>query len=202
MARSGRYFFTKRLAEADLPVIYFRQGTDGEDQLLIDPHEMSADHTKSVTLLDVSEDGTRLAYGIRQGGEDEIAVGLFDVDRRRDLEDRLPKSRYFTVSLKRDNSGFFYTSYGPEGPRVVYHPMGGRHGEDTEIFGSGYGPGKIIAAELSGDGQKLLITVMHGSAARKTEIYVKDVAADGPVTPIVNDVEARRRSTSKRRTFR
>ena len=174
-ARKGRYFFTKRLAEADLPVIYFRQGRSGEDQVLIDPHDMSADHTISVTLLDVSEDGTQLAYGVRHGGEDEIAVRLFDVEGRRELKDRLPKSRYFTVSLKKDNSGFFYTSYGPEGPRVFHHPLGGRPGDDAEIFGSGYGPGVIIAAGLSDDGQDLLVTVMHGSAARKTEIYIKDV---------------------------
>ena len=189
--RNGRYFFTKRLAEADLPVIYFRQGRGGEDQVLIDPHGMSADRTVSVTILDVSDDGKRLAYGIRQGGADEIALRLFDVDQRRDLEDRLPTGRYFTVSLKKDNSGFFYSSYGPEGPRVFYHPLGGHPGDDTEIFGSRYGPGVIIAAGLSHDGQKLLVTVMHGSAARKTEIYVKEVSTDGPVSAIVNDIEAR-----------
>jgi prolyl oligopeptidase len=36
-----------------------------------------------------------------------------------------------------------------------------------------------------------LISVLHGAAASKIELYVKDVLADGPITPLVTDLEAR-----------
>src|SRR6266516_2501255 len=49
----GRYFFTKRLADQDLPVLYVRKGAAGRDEVLLDPHTMSADHTTSIQLFDV-----------------------------------------------------------------------------------------------------------------------------------------------------
>ena len=83
--RNGRYFFSKRLTDQELFVIYMRKGLKGEDQVLIDPHPMSPDRTTSVNLQAVSRDGTLLAYGVRQGGEDEIAIKLLDVETRKRL---------------------------------------------------------------------------------------------------------------------
>ncbi|MGH7908808.1 MAG: prolyl oligopeptidase family serine peptidase, partial [Candidatus Acidiferrales bacterium] len=46
--RKGRYFFSKRGVDQDLFVVYLRQGLEGKDEVLIDPHGLSADHTTSV----------------------------------------------------------------------------------------------------------------------------------------------------------
>jgi len=189
--RGGRYFFSKRLKDQDLFVIYMREGLDGEDQVLIDPHTWSEDHRTSATMLGVSDDGKILIYGIRQGGEDELEVQFFDVDKREDLPDGLPKGRYFGISLQPDNSGFFYTRFTWQGSRVLYHEMGSDPANDEMIFGEGYGPDKIVGAGLSEDGRYLGIIVMHGSAGSKTEMYYKDVENDGPIETIVNDIEAR-----------
>jgi prolyl oligopeptidase len=189
--RGGRYFFAKRRADQEQFVIYMRKGRQGPEEVVIDPHPWSPDHTTSVTLLDVSHDGTVLAYGVRQGGEDEITVRLFDVDARRDLPDVLPKGRYFGLSLVPDKSGFYYTRHTPEGPRVYFHKRGEDPARDREIFGRGYGVDKIITAELSDDGRYVLFTVSHGAGARRTEIYLQDAARGGPILPVVNDIEAR-----------
>ena len=189
--RNGRYFFSKRLTDQELFVIYMRKGLKGEDQVLIDPHPMSPDRTTSVNLQAVSRDGTLLAYGVRQGGEDEIAIKLLDVETRKDLPDRLPKARYFGIVLKPDNSGFYYTRFGAEGPRVYYHAMGKDPADDRVIFGKGYGPEKISFATLSEDGRHLLIHVVHGSSALRTEIYYQNTAQRGPIVPVVNDIEAK-----------
>jgi prolyl oligopeptidase len=167
----GRYFFSKRLANQDLAVIYVREGLTGKDEVLIDPHGLSKDKTTSVNLMSVSDDGKLLAYGIRQGGEDEVAVQLFDVDARKDMADKLPRARYFGVSIRPDRKGFYYTRFGKEGPRVHYHIMGNGPKDDPEIFGKGYGPEKIISASLSENGKHLLISVMYGSAPKKIELY-------------------------------
>ncbi|MFQ5709157.1 MAG: prolyl oligopeptidase family protein [bacterium] len=191
LARHGRYFFTKRLADQDLSVIYMRQGLRGEDQVLIDPHGMSADHTTSVNLQTVSNDGTLLVYGIRQGGEDEISVHILDIDKKQELPDRLPRARYFGISVLPDNSGYYYTRFGPKGPRIYFHKMGTDPGKDRLIFGEGYDSGKIIFARLSDDGRYLLIHVLYGSAASKTEVYFQNLASGGQITPVVNDIDAR-----------
>jgi len=189
--RRGRYFFSKRRADQDIAVLYMRRGREGKDEVLIDPHPMSADRTTTVDIADVSDDGTLLAYVVRQGGEDEVEIRLRDVDARKDLLDRLPRARYAGISLKPDKSGFYYARQTDDGPRVYYHAIGADPANDGELFGKGYGPEKFIGAYLSEDGRYLLIVVYHGSAAMKTEVYVQDVAREGPITPIVNDVEAR-----------
>jgi len=188
---NGRYFFAKRLANQELFVIYMRQGLTGADQVLIDPHQMSPERTTSVDLLDVSRDGRLLAYEVRQGGQDEVEVRLLEVAFRKDLPDRLPKARYFGVALKPDRTGLYYARHGTEGPRVYYHALGQNPAGDAEIFGKGYGPEKIITAGLSEDGRYLLLHVIYGSAADKTEVYYQDLAQHGPIIPVVNDIPAR-----------
>jgi prolyl oligopeptidase len=189
-ARNGRYFFTRRLGDQDLSVIYMREGLDGEDVVLVDPHPMDPEHMLSVTLLAVSDDGSLIAYGLREGGEDEVTVRIFDVDLGEDTGEYLPKGRNSDISIQRDNGGFYYSHYEDEADRVYYHLMGTDPAEDVLIFGEGYGPGVGAGAEISEDGRYLLLTVYHGSAARKTEIYYQDLAAGGPIRPIVNDIDA------------
>ncbi|MGH9862237.1 MAG: prolyl oligopeptidase family serine peptidase [Candidatus Acidiferrales bacterium] len=189
-ARAGRYFFTQRKANQDLPVIYLRQGMQGKDEVLIDPHPMSADHRTSVSLLEVSQDGRLVAYGIRQGGEDEVAIRLMNVDTRQDLADQLPRARYFGLSLKPDQSGLYYTRFEKEGPRVYYHAMGADPGGDKQIFGEGYGPEIIVDVNLSDDGRYLVLEVARGASSDKSEIYFQDLARGGPMRPLVKDVEA------------
>jgi len=188
--RGGRYFFTHRLATQDLPVLSMRRGLAGEDEVLVDPHPLSPDHTISVSFLDVSNDGTLLAYGTRQGGEDETSVTLLDLETRKELPDRLPRARYFGISITPDKSGLYYSKFGKEGSRIYYHRMGSDPTTDQLLFGEGYGPEKIVVAGLSEDGRWLLITVYYGSATDQSEVYVQDVAARGAITPIVNDVKA------------
>jgi prolyl oligopeptidase len=189
--RNGCYFFEKRLADQDQAVLYMRKRVEGNDEVLVDPNPLSPDHTTSVDLLSVSRDGRLLAYGLRSGGEDETTLALLDVESRRDLPDHLPKARYFGVRIKPDDSGFYYTRFGAEGSRVYYHAMGTDPAKDSEVFGKGYAPDKIIFASLSEDGHYLTIHVLHGSAADRTEVYCQDLAEHGPLVPIVNDVAAR-----------
>jgi prolyl oligopeptidase len=191
--RRGRYFFYKRAAGQDLPIVCLRKGISGQDEVLIDPLPLSPDHSVSVALLEVSDDGTLVAYGVRQGGEDEVAVRFLDVNTRKELSDSLPRARYSGLSLTNDRKLLYYARQEKEGPRVYVHTMGTDSTKDEKIFGDGYGPGKGIGVGLSENGRFLQITVSHGSAAVKTEVYVRDLSGKGPgpITPIVNDVEAR-----------
>jgi prolyl oligopeptidase len=189
--RGNRYFFARRAASQELPVLYVRKGSKGKDEVLIDPHPMSRDHTVSVGLQDVSSDGRLVAYGVRSGGEDEVVVRLMDVDTRKGLDDQLPKARYSGVSITPDRAAVYYSRQTREGPRVFLHSIGTDPANDKEIFGSGYGPEKIIGVDLSEDGKYLLIVVAHGSAARKVELYVQNLQAKSPIQLIVNDIDAR-----------
>ncbi len=189
--RNGHYFFFKRAANQALQVLYVRRGLRGRDEVLIDPHPLSPDHSLSLTLMDVAEDASLVAYGLRRGGEDEVELRLFDVRNRRDLPDRIERGRLGSVNLLPDNSGFYYTRFTPEGTRVFYHKLGTDPASDPVIFGEGLGREKTVSCSLSEDGRWLAFTVNEGSASRKTEIYLQDRTRGGPPQPLVKDIEAR-----------
>jgi len=195
IARNGRYFFLKRPADQDLSVLYMRAGLAGREEVLIDPQPMSSEHTTSINLLNVSNDGRMLIYGVRQGGEDEISIRLLNVEAKENFRDRLPRARYFafgpdSVPLKPDKSGFYYSKMTNEGPRVFYHALGTEPENDPEIFGKGYGADKLMVANLSEDGRYLIILVAYGSGTERSEVYIQDLREHGPIVPVVNDLQA------------
>ena len=195
IGRNGRYFFLKRPADQDLSALYMRAGLAGREEVLIDPQPMSQEHTTSINLLNISDDGRMLIYGVRQGGEDEISIRLLNVDAKENLRDRLPRARYFafgpdSVPLKPDKSGFYYSKMTKDGPRVFYHVMGMEPEKDAEIFGKGYGADKLMVANLSEDGRYLIILVAYGSGTERSEVYIQDLREHGPIVPVVNDLQA------------
>jgi len=101
----GRYFFSKLLAGQDLSGIYVRQGISGSDEVLVDPLPWATDHSASAVIMAVSRDGKLLAYGRREGGQDEVTVHILDVDTRKELSDVLPSADYGSVEITDDQSG-------------------------------------------------------------------------------------------------
>ena len=184
--RGGRYFYSKRRADQDLFVLYVREGIDGEDRVLIDPHPMSPDHTISVSYLDISRDGRLVVYAVRDGGVDEVSIHLRDVDTGTDLDDMLPAARYGQVNLTPDKTGFYYERFGDVTPRVMFHALGTDPSADSQLFGDGYELHHIPVSLLSDDGHWLLVHVIEGSSG-PTEIHLKDLTTAAPFTTLIKD---------------
>ncbi|HKI96215.1 MAG TPA: prolyl oligopeptidase family serine peptidase [Gemmatimonadales bacterium] len=184
--RGDRYFFTRKAADQDLSVIYMREGADGTDIPLVDPNTMEAGVPLSVHMVEVSEDGKLLAYGIRHGGEDETVTRFYDVPARRVLAEALPKMRVESFSFTPDDKAFFYSRATNAGPRLYYHAFGWPADSAQLVFGDGITPDKYIGSTLSTDGRWLLITVAIGTSGGN-QLYLKDVAHDGPVLPMVTE---------------
>jgi prolyl oligopeptidase len=189
--RDGRFFYRKRAADQEQFVIYTRQGDAGKEEVLIDPNPMSADHSTNVEIMDVSKDGDLLAYGIRSGGKDETELHLRNVAAKHDLADVLPARVYFDVSFLPDRSGFYYATMLDDGPRVRFHKVGTKTEADADVFGKGYGKDVVVVGDPSEDGRHLVIHVFHGSAADKVEIWVQDLKENGPIKPVIKDLDAR-----------
>ena len=187
--RGGRYFFTMRLPEQDQAVLYYRPGVNGANQVLVDPGE-GGDHTTTVNLLSITPDGKLIAYALRHGGKDEVAPHLMDVDSRKLLPDAFPEARYFGFSLLPDKSGVYYAKEVKERNRVFFHKMGSDTAQDAELFGADIPANKILSARVSEDGRYLLINVAQFGAGNPSEIYVKNLAANGAILPITKDLGA------------
>jgi prolyl oligopeptidase len=59
------YFFRKRLRSQEQPSIYFREGADGDDHLLIDPSIRRTGDCTAVKPVRVSADGSLLLYEVK-----------------------------------------------------------------------------------------------------------------------------------------
>ena len=185
--QDGRYFLFKKRAADDLSILYVRQGLNGKDEVLIDPHTLSADHTTDIGLLDASSGGKFIVYSIRRGGQDETELHVMDVDKRKDV-DQLPHGLYRGVSIRKDGSGFYYNLQRRDtGIRVFYHAIGTEPSKDVEVFGKDYGRDKWIGGSVSEDGKYMLFGVQHGWA--RNEVYLQKLP-DGPIQTIVNDIDA------------
>jgi prolyl oligopeptidase len=188
--RNGVYVFEKRRADQELFVLYVRRGRDGQDEVLVDPHPLSADHSTSVLIEDLSHDGSLAAYGVRAGGQDEVEIHFIDTATRKELSDQLPRAMYESLAIEPSKRGAYYSVLTPKGGRIFHHAMGTPASADQLVFGEAYGSDKELEASVSDDGRYLLINVAYGSGSVRTDLYVKDLRNGGPIRPIVNDTEA------------
>ncbi len=201
--RGDRYFFSKRAANENQASIYMREGLHGEDQILIDASTLSADENSSVNLLGLTEDGSILVYGIRQGGADEVEVHFLDVATRTPKADVLASARYSGVSVAPDGKGCYYSKLFPhQATRVFYHPFGKQTDGDALVFGDDYRGEKLgeidnVGARITASGHYLVVTVSHGTPATHTWILLKDLRQrDSLFVPLVFGIESRFRELS------
>ena len=191
--RGDSYFFTKRLSGEEQPSIYVRRGwapppggasranpDAGKDVRLIDPAALSRDANTSVTLLDVSQDGGQLIYGIRQGGADEEEIHFFNVKTHKTSDDTLPAARYNSVDLAPDLSGVYYSRFSHTGSLVYFHKFGTRLSSDTLLFGREFRAEPLaeldlISARVTDDGHYLVVVVNRGVPARRVDIVFRDL---------------------------
>jgi prolyl oligopeptidase len=137
-----RYFFRKRLPGQEQFCIYFREGPDGRDQLLVDPAERGTGEYTAVIPLRVSPDGRLLLYEVKEGGERTGTFEFVDVHRRMSLPDVLPRGYLRGLAFAPDCKSFYYVhepigATKPHYRAVYHHVLGANRDEDEQIFFAG-----------------------------------------------------------------
>jgi len=184
MERGGSYFFSKRLAGEEQASIYVRRSWTAKDERLVDPATLSRNPNTSVSLADVSRDGTLLAYRLREGGADETSVHLRNVKTGKTLEDELPNTRYESVNFAPDGTSLFYTRNEKTGTLLYQHKLGTRTSQDKLIFGREFhgeelGPNDLFSADVTDDGRYLVVQIDRGVPARRVDIVLRDLTKLG-----------------------
>ncbi len=179
----GRYFFSRRDGDQDQPVVYMREGIDGEDRPLLDPNAMSDDGTTTVDWYVPSKDGLLLAYGKSVEGTETSTMYILDIAAGENLEDEFPKVRFANPQWLGDGSGFYYSrpqdveSIGPGEElydrRVYRHELGRHYSQDPVVFGEDLARAEIPDAALSHDGRYLLLDTFLGWG--RNHLYVRDL---------------------------
>jgi prolyl oligopeptidase len=195
--RGNRYFFKKRLPDENQGSLYMRTGIAGMDEKLVDAAKLSADQNTSIDVEDITSDGGLLAYGVRQGGADEVAIHMLDVAKRQELPDQLVSQRYLGVQISPDKKGLYYSLFTHAGTLVYWHAFGTAQSADKVIFGGEYqgeklGELDLVGIAISDNGHWLILSIDHGVPAKRADILLKDLRQpDAPVIPLVYGIDNR-----------
>ncbi|MGH9556255.1 MAG: prolyl oligopeptidase family serine peptidase [Terriglobales bacterium] len=188
------YFYTRRDAGQNQPVLYVREGVDGKDRVMVDVNQMAADATVALDFWQPSEDGKYLAYGTSPSGTEHSTIRILETETGKLLDEEIYVGRALGLAWKPDDSGFYYGRFPKKGtvpageelynPRIFYHALGSAPdgSKDPMVFGEGLHPQHWPSATLSEDGRWLLINIFHGWT--KTELKIKDLKADGPIVDV------------------
>ncbi len=185
------YLLSKRKANDPFSSIYLRKGLKGQDELLIDPITLSKDSSVTPGIVDLSSDGTLLAYSLRHGGEDETVVKFKNLNTKVDMPDTLPRFLYFDVIVTGDKSGVFYGYATDIGPRIAFHKFGTANADDKMLFGDQFDKEWEMGMGLSDDGKHLAAVFFKGSSGDESELYVKDATTDAPFQVAAKGIPAR-----------
>ena len=189
-----RYFFLKRGAQHDQPVICMREGADGQDQILVDPAAREDGSGISVRIVSISPDGKLLAYGVKQGGEDYQAVEILDVDSLKILPDGLPRGFLGSFAFAADSKSYLYVHEIIDSPRRHYraayqHVIGSDVGEDREFFFAGESQHIRLGMRVSADRRYIAHLVIRSEAKTTIDLYVQDVFSGAPARLIAAEME-------------
>ena len=203
--RKGRYFYTRKHANKEKSVVYWKQGEKGEEKVLFDPNAWSTDGTKGLGGWVPSWDGKYVAYAVKENNSDETTTRIIDVATGKDLPDTIAGTKYGGASWAPDGKGFYYTWVPPVGAtaggrqvtiaerpgfaEVRFHKLGDDAAKDAVVHPATGSAKTFIGGYVSKDGHWLIVTISHGW--NSSDVYIKDARKkDAKFTPIVKGVDA------------
>lgn len=179
--KEGDYtYFYKNNGLQNQSVLY-REKPGMAAEIFLDPNKFSKEGTTSLAGIQFSEDGSKVAYQISEGGSDWRKVVIMDALSKKIIEDTLFDVKFSGLSWK-GNDGFYYSSYDkPKGSelsaktdqhKLYYHKIGTKQKEDKIIFGHDI-KRRYVGGYVSDDNRYLFITAANATSGN--ELYLIDL---------------------------
>lgn len=189
----GRLFFLRRNPDEGQLKLVWRQGTEGADQVLVDPEALSQAAGRPHAIMDFapSPDGRQLAYSVQVGGSEIGTLHVVDVATGRALIEPIDRIRYASAAWLDDGSGFFYSrlaeGYDKRPPAERFRD-GVRHfhdlkrGADRPVFSASRQPALKLPGFASGyiaqiPGTRTAMAVVSLGVERNRIVLLADLAA-------------------------
>lgn len=192
----GRYFYTRNDGLQNQSVLYVRDGLEGEPRQLIDPNLWAKDGATALAEWVPSKDGSKLAYGIQDGGSDWRTVKVMDVATGETLADTVEWVKFSDLSWAKDGSGFYYSRFPSTGEgetfqalntdhTVYFHKLGTTQAEDELVYATPDQPELNHIATVSDDGRWVVVTSSSGTDDRYEVTLIDRTRADAPPRVVV-----------------
>ncbi len=190
------YFYYKNDGIQNQSVLYFKEGLESKEKVLLNPNDWSADGTTALNGLSFSKDAEYMAFGVSKAGSDWLEIRIMDMNTMEMLSDTLRWVKFSGISWHKN--GFYYSSYDApkdgsefwnknEFHKVYYHKLGTEQSADQLIFEDQEHPERNFYAAVN-EAQTLLIISGSESTSGNT-LIVKELDKEGDFVTIVNDFE-------------
>ncbi len=197
--RGGRYFYVRTHKDREKAVVYWKQGADGEEKVLLDPNAWSADNTISLGTWVPSWDGKKVVFAQKPNAADEATLYVLDVDTGARSElDVIPGAKYASPTWLPDNKSFIYEwlpvdanipiADRPGYCEVRQHTLGTAPDKDTQLHPRTGDPRTFIGGDVSRDGKFLFVSIMRGW--NENDLFFKRVGKDKTWQRLVSGKDA------------
>jgi len=146
----GVVFYEKRGAKDDQFKLYWRQGYNGAEKLLVDPEQWRETTGKphAINYYVASPDGRHVGVGISESGSENALIYVFETRTGKRIGTPIDRARFGGISWVPDGSAFFYNrlrKLAPDAPaadvqqysQVFLHRLGGDADGDPIIVKEG-----------------------------------------------------------------
>jgi prolyl oligopeptidase len=190
----GGYTYYTRNDGLQNQFVVYRQKNNSEPEVFLDPNKFSADGTTSLDVMEFSDDGSKVAYSISEGGSDWRKVIVMDANTKELIGDTLADIKFSGISWQ-GNEGFYYSSYDkPKGSelsamtdhhKLYFHRLGTNQAADKTVFGADV-VRRYVSGYVTEDNHYLV--VLASVSTTGNELYLKDLTKPGSVfTTIVGN---------------
>ncbi len=199
--KKGKYFFAEKKKDENLTALYVQEGLNSEPRVLVNPNLLPKEQRVSLKGWSPSRDGTLIAYGLSEAGNDQVSIHFMNVETGEKFPDIIPAKVYPHIpsAWELDRSGFWYTRRLVDVPRgeekfhrkVFYHRFGDDWANDKLVFGETVKKEDWVSVSLSEDGRYVVATVDIASEQKeRTEIFLlkMDEKSSG-FAPVVKNLD-------------
>jgi len=194
----GDYIYFFRNSGLQNQSVLYRQKSDQNPEVFLDPNTFSRDATTSLAGINFSKDGSLVAYQLSEGGSDWTKAVVIKAEDKSVIGDTLINIKFSGIAWH-GNEGFYYCSYDQpkagsqlsgltQHHKLYYHKLGTPQTDDQLIFGGDQTPRRYIGAGLTEDERFLIITASNSTSGN--ELYIKDLSDPASkITQLVDNFE-------------
>lgn len=183
--RKGKYYiYGKNDGLQNQSVVYYKEGLNGKEKVLIDPNKLSQDGTVALQATSFSKNQKYYGYSVSASGSDWQEIYVMEIPSGKLLKDKLEHVKFTGISWDGDD-GFYYSGYTKpedektkysaktEYQKVFYHKLGTPQSQDKLVYEDKDHPLRYVGAGLTDDKRFLILGISEGTDG--SEVKVKDL---------------------------
>lgn len=146
---NDRYFYLKTNQDEDVARLYYRDGYEGEEELLFDPtkHDLKSDKEYLLYFYKPSNDGSKVALSVTADDAEIGTLMVIEVATQTLYPERIDGFWFGELSWLPDHERFFYLLPQRSNPdtsarfnKTLLHQVGNDSSKDQEVLSKNHNP--------------------------------------------------------------